>query len=122
MSVVPIFFLKNMSPNLPYKKCTRRVLVWYKKLVPGTIVLFLVFVTRPCWILENSKGSVFIYRFRRTGTRNFQILNWKRDRKGWEEGNCDSGGVDVSEGRRICPCGSRSEIQNGRFWKGSDTM
>ena len=48
---------------------------WYKKLVPGTIVLFGVFVDRPRWILEISKGAVFYLMFPDVpGTRNFQIF------------------------------------------------
>ena len=53
-----IFFFG--SRNCRYKNSTRRVLVWYKKLVPGTMVLFCVFVVGPRWILENSKGVVFV--------------------------------------------------------------
>jgi hypothetical protein len=40
-----VFFKKKMGPNYRYKKCTGRGLVWYKKLVPGTKVLFSCFVT-----------------------------------------------------------------------------
>ncbi len=90
-----------MSPNYQYKNCTSRGLVWYKELVPGTKVLFVVFVTHPCWILENSKGSVFIYRFSTPGTRKTQILNWKRDGRGWEEVRYDCGGVGVASTRRV---------------------
>ena len=41
-----VFFKKKMGANYRYKKCTRRGSVWYKKLVPGTKVLFDDFLGR----------------------------------------------------------------------------
>ncbi len=35
------------------------------------------------------------------GTRKTQILNWKRDGRGWEEVRYDCGGVGVASARRV---------------------
>ncbi len=118
-----------MNQNYRYKKCTRRGLVQYKKLVPGQKYIFSASWHTTCLNLENSKGAVFVDRVNvGPGTRKMQFLPanhtlWigKRDGRGWEETRYCCGGEDVAGTRRIWSCRSRSPLQNGTFWKASDT-
>jgi hypothetical protein len=55
--MIAFLFKKKRGPNYRYKKCTRRGSVWYKKLVPGTKVLFDDFLGRAVTAIFNRKGS-----------------------------------------------------------------
>jgi len=78
-------FVKGVQINST-KRVPDEVFVWYKKLVPGTRVLFFRFRDFS-WLdsleLENSR---FHLRFSNVPwTTNFQILNRHREGRGWAE-------------------------------------
>ena len=119
-----------MTPNYRYKKSTRRGLVLYKKLVPGTKVHFFGFMTHV--MLESRKLERFSFCLpctRRTWDQEnaifagkTQILNCKRDGRGWEEARYCCGGVNVAESRRVWSCRSRSALQNGTLQNGTNLL
>ena len=68
--MIAFLFKKKRVPNYRYKKCTRLGSVWYKKLVPGTKVLFDDFLGRAVRAIFKSERCSVGLLFLRTGLRN----------------------------------------------------
>ncbi len=100
---IVVFLKKKTSPNFNYryKKCTRWGFVRHRKLVPGIKVFFLRFrdpyhtMIMTWWILENSKGSVFVFHFSTyLGPTKHNFYRYNVD-FGLQEGRERVGGSDV---------------------------
>ncbi len=102
------FILKKTSPNYRYKKCTRRGFVWYKKLVPGTKVLFVGFVTHG--MLESRKFERCSFCLPcgcRTWDQENEIFTGKTHLLNQQEGRERVGGIELLLWRG--GCGSSKE-------------
>jgi hypothetical protein len=95
------------TPHAPlnYQKCTSRGLVWYKKLVPGTKVLFDDFLGRA--VMGSRKLERFSFWFpfpvpaKRNLSRRSAFFELKRDGGGWEEARYVFRGAGVTGARRV---------------------
>ena len=108
---------------------TNRRLCPVQKLVPFTKVLFSAECSTAGWNLEKPKGAVSVNRVDvGPGTKKMQSLPtkrtfWisKRDGRGWEEARQSCRWEGVAGAGMVWPCRSRSPLQNGTFWRASDT-
>jgi len=94
-----------MGANYRYKKCTRRGSVWYKKLVPGTKVLFDDFLGRAVRGFRKLERFSFWFPFpvpaKRNLSRRSAFFELKRDGGGWEEARYVFRGAGVAGARKV---------------------
>jgi hypothetical protein len=97
------FLKKKMDPNYRYQKCTRRGLVRYKKLAPGTKVHFSDFMTHGS--LESRKVERFSFCLPcqcRTWDQENEIFTDKTHLLNQQEGRERVGGSEVLLRRGGC--------------------